>query len=198
MSSENHQKSSDGRVKIDNAVLNEKLRTWYPAAIGELSEVTETLKLAQEDIVDCDAEMDRLRSAYQAEMHRLSARREGLILCTEKLSGLLSPIRRLPDELLCLIFLDCCTENDMRNRKPGEALTLSSVCTRFRQLAISYPALWSNLKVLLPSEYEDIDDPETPIQDPGFLEEETKLTSLIQLYLDRSENRLLTLDLDID
>ncbi|KAF9071267.1 hypothetical protein BDP27DRAFT_1419300 [Rhodocollybia butyracea] len=141
MSYGNHQRSFEPCIEIDNVSLKENLRTWYPATIEELSEVMRMLKMALEDIVGCDAEMSRL-----------SSRREELIRCTEKLSSLLSPIRRVPDEILCQIFLHCCAENDLRYRKPGEALALSSVCTRFRELVISYPALWSDLKISFPSD----------------------------------------------
>ncbi|KAF9069521.1 hypothetical protein BDP27DRAFT_1175860, partial [Rhodocollybia butyracea] len=67
-----------------------------------------------------------------------------------RLSGLLSPIRRLPHEILCEIFLYCCSPNDIRDGEPGAALIISSVCFRFREVAISYSALWSNLEVFFP------------------------------------------------
>lgn len=63
-------------------------------------------------------------------------------------------------------------------------------------LAILYSALWSNLKVFLRAEY-DFECPHRQLPDHELLEEETKLTSLIQLYLERSKNRPLTLDLDV-
>ncbi|KAF9063502.1 hypothetical protein BDP27DRAFT_1335053 [Rhodocollybia butyracea] len=186
MSRGNHKQSFESRVKVDNLALNQRLRSWYPTAARELSEVEVTLRLAKDDIADCDTEM-----------HRLKSRREGLILYAEKLSGLLSPIRRLPNEILCQIFLDCCAENDLRNGKTGTADILSSVCTRFRELAISYSALWSNLTIFLPADY-DFDKRGDLIRVPKLLEEETKLSSLIQLYLDRSKNHPLSLDLDIE
>ncbi|KAF9071261.1 hypothetical protein BDP27DRAFT_1322624 [Rhodocollybia butyracea] len=130
---------------------------------------------------------EKLRVWYPTTIEELS----------EKLSGLLSPIRRVPNEILCQIFLYSCGENDMNNERPA-ALIISSVCTRFRELAISYPALWSNLKVFFPAgEVYDFDTGEI-IQNPlEVLEQETKLSSLIQLHLDRSKNHPLALDLDI-
>ncbi|KAF9059320.1 hypothetical protein BDP27DRAFT_1341711 [Rhodocollybia butyracea] len=182
---------------FDVVTTIEKLRTWYyPATVGELSRVMVTQKMVQDDIADHDEKLDQLHTSYDGDLERLlmkrdclSSSRQGLIHYAEKLSGLLSPIRRVPNEILCQIFLYCCTENDMTNGKPGEALTLSSVCTRFREVAISSPALWSNLTALFPA---------AEHYDYRNRQQETKLSSLIQLYLDRSKDRPLTLDLNIE
>ncbi|KAE9390313.1 hypothetical protein BT96DRAFT_833590, partial [Gymnopus androsaceus JB14] len=81
---------------------------------------------------------------YDAEMHRMHLRRELLKSYAEKLTTLLSPIRRLPNEILSRIFMFYCKENDLTSRYPGgaAALTISAVCTRWRELAISQPVLW--------------------------------------------------------
>ncbi|KAF9063478.1 hypothetical protein BDP27DRAFT_1426818 [Rhodocollybia butyracea] len=163
MSYGNHQRSFEPCIKIDNVSLKENLQTWYPATIEELSEVMGMLKLAREDIVDCSAEI----------IHLIS-RREELICCTKKLSGLLSPIRRVPDKILCQIFLHCCAENDLRYRKP-------------------------DLKISFPSDDIGYDlNMGDFVENPEVLEQETKLSSLIQLYLDRSKNHPLTLDLYVE
>ncbi|KAF9063475.1 hypothetical protein BDP27DRAFT_234947 [Rhodocollybia butyracea] len=194
MSYRNHDESFRPSVESDNTTLIENLRTWYPATVGELSGVMGTLELVQDDIVDYDAKLEQLHSFYNADLARLRSEYQTKRHYTE----LLSAIRRLPNEILCQIFLYCCAENDIRNGKPGEALTLSSVCTRFREVAISYPALWSNLTAFFPAA-EDYDYHTWEATDaPGLHEQDTKLSSLIQLYLDRSKDRPLTLDLNIE
>ncbi|KAJ3998365.1 hypothetical protein F5050DRAFT_1540344, partial [Lentinula boryana] len=78
----------------------------------------------------------------------LRLRRQGLLNYTEKLSALLSLIRRLADDILSLTFVLCCEDNMLtHNWRYAHALTISSVCSGWRQLAISNPALWLNLTI---------------------------------------------------
>ncbi|TDL17518.1 hypothetical protein BD410DRAFT_807245 [Rickenella mellea] len=55
-------------------------------------------------------------------------------------------IRRLPPELVAHIFINSLTHP--RHPKKNEApLNISSVCTRWRQIAISTPAIWSSISI---------------------------------------------------
>ncbi|KAE9387528.1 hypothetical protein BT96DRAFT_751431, partial [Gymnopus androsaceus JB14] len=69
--------------------------------------------------------------------------------------SLLSPIRKIPDEILQRVFDDCCEKNhfefDANKSKSGlatpaaedtPALVLSSVCSRWRRIALSLPSIW--------------------------------------------------------
>ncbi|KAE9387979.1 hypothetical protein BT96DRAFT_981216 [Gymnopus androsaceus JB14] len=82
-----------------------------------------------------------------------------------QLSSLLSPIRHIPNEILCLIFEFACTENFLQEYpwpsnlvvRPTEvaspvmtylpALAISAVCKRWRDLGLVSNHLWSRLKL---------------------------------------------------
>ncbi|KAJ3535544.1 hypothetical protein NMY22_g6442 [Coprinellus aureogranulatus] len=96
-------------------------------------------------------------------------------------TALLSPIRRVPNEILSLIFLACVDDT------PGPAPSstsplhpsnaLSHVCVQWRALALSAPQLWSSLKFNIP----DLTSPR-PSESPSgsksdrFLQEEKAYT----------------------
>ncbi|KAF8184483.1 hypothetical protein BJ912DRAFT_974993 [Pholiota molesta] len=65
---------------------------------------------------------------------------------------LLSPIRRLPDDMLREIFLACLpgTHNAVMDCEEAPLL-LGLVCNRWRLLAYSTPSLWASLHIPLPS-----------------------------------------------
>ncbi|KAE9388403.1 hypothetical protein BT96DRAFT_436796 [Gymnopus androsaceus JB14] len=121
----------------------------------------------------------------------------------ESQQSLISPLRRLPNEIIARIFEYTCEENflqefpwhdiDYPSATPTKltlpvitylpAMTISSVCSRWRQLALSYPALWSNLRVeiCILSHQDDID---------GFI-------ATLNRYLEASGNYPLNLELNI-
>ncbi|KAJ3876701.1 hypothetical protein F5051DRAFT_453623 [Lentinula edodes] len=133
-----------------------------------------------------EAEVGRAQTAHSAKMHRIRLRCQGLKKHTEKLTTLLSPIRRIPSEILLRILVHFCDQNDLTSYEPGDAsaLTISAVCTRWRQLAMSQPALWANLKVKFDDQCED-DEEKT----------QALLVSRVELHLARSQNHPLTLSL---
>ncbi|KAF9061618.1 hypothetical protein BDP27DRAFT_325649 [Rhodocollybia butyracea] len=81
------------------------------------------------------------------------------------LASLLSPIRKLPNETLFRIFQYTCEENLLQSypwlgsrwQSPTKltspvitylpSMAISSVCSRWRALALSSPSLWTNLAV---------------------------------------------------
>ncbi|KAF9066391.1 hypothetical protein BDP27DRAFT_1423912 [Rhodocollybia butyracea] len=103
------------------------------------------------DLADKDIE------GYMSEVARLEVRRA-------KILALLSPMRKLPNETLLHIFELVCAKNLLRCHPwlPDEKTTptkvtavitflptmaISSVCSRWRALALSAPSLWANLTV---------------------------------------------------
>ncbi|KIK66624.1 hypothetical protein GYMLUDRAFT_257458 [Collybiopsis luxurians FD-317 M1] len=185
------------RVKVDTVVINERLRSCYGVTASQVSEVQEILELSKQDRADYEKEMNRLQSVYKTELERLRAvyeqdlhsmriRQRGLEKYTSTISTLLSPIRRLPNELLSYIFILFCGVNDLTGNRPGSrsALTVSAVCYRWREFAISQPVLWTSITIHC-KEYEEILD----------VQAENALARQVELYLARSCNKLLSLDL---
>ncbi|KAF9065684.1 hypothetical protein BDP27DRAFT_1424555 [Rhodocollybia butyracea] len=118
------------------------------------------LVLADKDIEDHASEVARLTEQLmivQTEKQRLEAQRT-------KLRSLLSPMWKLPSEILLHIFQYICEENLFQNypwlsdqdpptKLISPAITylpataVSSVCSRWRELALSSPSLWANMTV---------------------------------------------------
>ncbi|KAJ7077466.1 hypothetical protein C8R43DRAFT_1083431 [Mycena crocata] len=98
-------------------------------------------------------------SSLSTELARLEALIEDLFAQREKVKeaidlkrALLSPVRRLPDDLLQDIFLACLpTHRDavMSPREPP--LVLCQICSFWRALALATPTLWASLH--LPAAY---------------------------------------------
>ncbi|KAJ8095160.1 hypothetical protein PM082_010382 [Marasmius tenuissimus] len=108
--------------------------------------VSQFLLNTERELRSCDAEINRLRIAIQS----LENRKKGLKNTVERYRSLMSPIRRLPAELLAHIFSFACTQNfiNIKNRPP--AVDLSIVCGQWRDVALSTAGLWSSLNPYFP------------------------------------------------
>ncbi|KAF9040337.1 hypothetical protein BDP27DRAFT_1244625, partial [Rhodocollybia butyracea] len=124
------------RVSVTNDVY-EHLRSTNTLPENIISDIPALLSSVQKDLDDYESEIYRL----QIHIADIQTRRESLRTHEENLQSLLSPIRRLPNELLTRVFGYVCIENDLMDRCPS-ALILGSVCLRWRQLTIGCPELW--------------------------------------------------------
>ncbi|KAE9406252.1 hypothetical protein BT96DRAFT_803614, partial [Gymnopus androsaceus JB14] len=97
------------------------------------------------DLEDCKVGIHRV----QSELHRLETRRQHLEKYKASLWALRSPIRRLPNETFLSIFGFACDTNEITSKSLGTmpALTISSVCSRWRCLAKSLPDIWSCIHI---------------------------------------------------
>ncbi|KAF9060528.1 hypothetical protein BDP27DRAFT_1407069 [Rhodocollybia butyracea] len=131
------------------SALDHDLRFEFgPSAVTpeRAEEVRNLLALADKDFED-----------HVSEMARLEKQRA-------KLLSLISPMRKLPNEVLLCLFQHVCEENllqcypwPFRQKPPTEitspvitylpSMAISSVCSRWRELALSSPSLWANLVV---------------------------------------------------
>ncbi|KAE9393601.1 hypothetical protein BT96DRAFT_829041, partial [Gymnopus androsaceus JB14] len=69
--------------------------------------------------------------------------------------ALLSPFRKIPDEILQRVFDDCCSmnhfvvvDNPRGAIRKIPALALSAVCSRWRRNGLAMPSIWSNISLL--------------------------------------------------
>ncbi|KIK54893.1 hypothetical protein GYMLUDRAFT_120880, partial [Collybiopsis luxurians FD-317 M1] len=135
-------------------------------------------QIAEKDLADYESEIHSL----QIRIAQVRARHENLKAYTTNLGSLLSPIRRLPNELLGKIFGFASNPNDLTSRLRGSsASAVSSVCARWRQLALNSPEVWSSMRIYLC----DKDDYEA--------EPDAILTETVLLFLQRSKNYPLSL-----
>ncbi|KIK69388.1 hypothetical protein GYMLUDRAFT_146264, partial [Collybiopsis luxurians FD-317 M1] len=105
--------------------------------------IRDFLQSANRDLSCYDDEISRLENR----LFLLRYRRERAKQYTMALRSLLSPIHRLPNELLLQIFRDVCedveTSRISRFGLSTAPFYLSAVCTRWRSLCISHSRLWS-------------------------------------------------------
>jgi hypothetical protein len=84
-------------------------------------------------------------SRLDAKIDRLLLRRRGLRIHRHLLSTLLSPVRFLPPELLGEIFRYCLPQDYDELGAHKAVMLPSHVCKRWRDVALSTPALWTNI-----------------------------------------------------
>ncbi|KAF9019824.1 hypothetical protein BDP27DRAFT_1469497 [Rhodocollybia butyracea] len=193
------------RVVPDLPGLHNKLRTESGPASVQPDEVASLLQNIQQDLEDYEAQI------YPLE--RLRQEKEHLERYATQLQFLLSPFRKVPDEILRRIFDDCCDTNsfqvfdcdrcdsnssdsvDLEHSIPTSALTskpamvVSSVCSRWRSHALSMPAIWSRISL----EWEG--DP----NEDGYCDDEcAEAFSPLSNFLHRSQQHPLTVNLKIE
>jgi hypothetical protein len=61
-----------------------------------------------------------------------------------RLHNYLTPVEKLPDEILCTIFESTC---DISSNKVRDALIISNVCKRWRDTAISLSPIWTDIRI---------------------------------------------------
>ncbi|KAJ2930329.1 hypothetical protein H1R20_g6784, partial [Candolleomyces eurysporus] len=89
------------------------------------------------------------------EIEALTKRRDEHAKFVKEHSALLSPIRRVPNDILSLVFLACLPHNSPSRRLTRlsavhPALVVSHVCQRWRQLSFNTPLLWSIIDIGVP------------------------------------------------
>ncbi|KAF9069971.1 hypothetical protein BDP27DRAFT_1420410 [Rhodocollybia butyracea] len=94
------------RVVVDFLGLHNKLRTLSGPAFVQPDEVASVLQNIQRDLEDYEAEIYRLEC--------LRREKERLEQYATQLRSLLSPFRKVPDEVLQRIFDECCDTNIFR------------------------------------------------------------------------------------
>lgn len=125
-----------------------------PPTETELLEVQDSISETESDIERLDNHISRVRESLRA----LEFEREPL---AEKLAyqkRITHPLRRMPDDILTEIFLACIDEDvghtwvvenedsfDLRQAP----WVLVQVCKRWREVTLSYPRLWSTIRLSL-------------------------------------------------
>ncbi|KAF9019820.1 hypothetical protein BDP27DRAFT_1411851 [Rhodocollybia butyracea] len=183
------------RVTVNFPGLHDKLRTEYGPASVRPDELASVLQNIQKDLEDCEAEIHHLE--------RLRQEKQRLEQYAAQMRSLFSPIRKVPDEIICHIFDDCCDMNSFQvidlmhrphtaiisrdlNRKP--TIVISSVCSRWRRNALSMPVIWSRISLHWKrNAYRDYGE-----------DEHAGVFFLLSLFLRRSQQHSLTVHLKIE
>nr|GAT61183.1 predicted protein [Mycena chlorophos] len=112
---------------------------------SQISAIRSFLDPLQSELADKDAEVQRLQSALEAATQARDQLRD-LISAHE---ALLSPMRRIPNDVLGLIFQHTLPERRHTALDPSEGpLLLMRVCRYWRDLALGTPRLWAAMHVV--------------------------------------------------
>lgn len=97
-------------------------------------------------------EIERAR----AQVQRLEHQRDQVKSVVQELEALVSPVRRMPTDIMAKVFEHCIWDQASPRADPRMApLLLVQVCRSWRYLLFSLPCLWSTLQLDLPSGTKD-------------------------------------------
>lgn len=95
--------------------------------------------------------LDRLNAdieAHKAALLQLASKREATTIAIEDQKSVLSPIRRVPVEVLVEIFLRCLPDDHFVKPSTQSApLLLTQICQNWRHLSLSIGRLWASISV---------------------------------------------------
>ncbi|TFK33251.1 hypothetical protein BDQ12DRAFT_615512, partial [Crucibulum laeve] len=113
------------------------LRSNFIPSLAQIEPIRRSINKRQEDIHILDNEISLLRSV----LSQLETHRENLHTYVTNQRCLISPIRRLPVEVLGEIFLECSSSVSVCDPQSFVRI-VRQVCVHWREIALSLPTLW--------------------------------------------------------
>lgn len=136
-----------GRYEIQDSPFAHLLKTNRPASDTEFCQIKELLVQPVQNLSSVTDEILLLESL----VNDLYIKWGRLTKYVSAHRGLLSPVRRLPPEVLQEIFLHCLpTEHNAIRSVAEPPLLLGRICSAWRRIALSTPQLWSTLHIVVP------------------------------------------------
>ncbi|KAK0462135.1 hypothetical protein IW261DRAFT_1614065 [Armillaria novae-zelandiae] len=110
---------------------------------------TQSLQATLSETPNHIAELDSLIVSTTSLLRYLTNDRNQALENEANAKKILSPCRRLPNELLTNIFIHCSLRDRYRSPLDPRALhwTLSHVCRKWREVAIGTPEIWSHIQL---------------------------------------------------
>ncbi|KAF9560630.1 hypothetical protein CPC08DRAFT_665167 [Agrocybe pediades] len=131
-----------------NTPFSEYLHTNYVPNNIDRSHIQQLLSEPEQSLRRLNNEIERLQTV----LNDLQGQRDALGLVIHEHYRLLTPIRRLPDDMLSEIFLWCLPDKHNAVMSAAEApLLLGRVCSRWRYVAYRTPRLWESLHIPIPT-----------------------------------------------
>jgi len=176
--------------------IHSLLSTNQPLSDDDIPEAKKLLA-AEMDAVQC---LEEQIKELEANLDALKAQHDQRVANVRTYQSLLSPVRRIPAEILSDIFIASLSEMDgpvpERKMVPNyTSIALTQVCRLWRRTALSTPSLWSNI-YLSPPEYPRfrqtwcIPPPEEVDRWQQAME---RLKARTKIYIDRSAKNPLTI-----
>ncbi|KAK7017893.1 hypothetical protein VNI00_015375 [Paramarasmius palmivorus] len=137
---------------------------------------------------DAEVEMSRYAVEIQehtAELVSLRNKVRELEKTTHKYRSLLSPVHKVPPEILLEIFKLCCSEGSFQPSHVPTPDLLAAVCGRWRDIALTSSSLFSTIRIELCEAWEEED---------GY----ATLDQQVRSFLERSGSVTLDIFLDLD
>ncbi|THU90869.1 hypothetical protein K435DRAFT_675166, partial [Dendrothele bispora CBS 962.96] len=167
-------------MDLESSPFHHLLDTNHAPSRAEAEHIHKHLCLPEQELQTIDEEIARLDTL----LHNLRSRREKAVSYIHKHRRLLSPIRRIPPEIIAELFTYCLPSAHPPTRDLSEApLLLTLVCKQWREIAFRTPYLWSSLHIYIPS---------TRVSDKEFMD---RRKNGIKQWLERSGNSPISLSL---
>ncbi|KAJ7158027.1 hypothetical protein C8R43DRAFT_854891, partial [Mycena crocata] len=109
---------------------------------NECKEIRNLLQGPSKQAADLTEEISRVQTLLDG----LTRRRDELTTFIDAHLALLSPARRLPEDIIRAIFIACLPSTHNAVVSPAASpLLLCQICSAWRDLALSTPQLWASL-----------------------------------------------------
>ncbi|KAL0566837.1 hypothetical protein V5O48_015160 [Marasmius crinis-equi] len=132
--------------------IETQLRSLQPIVVHEVPKISQFLREAKADL---DI-YDRIICDLEDKITKVRAKRDSLQTYVARYSSLLSPVRRLPSEIIQEIFAFASVGIGRAGNMLGvysqwesRAMRISAICHRWRTIALDTPELWSCFAVQL-------------------------------------------------
>jgi len=134
----------DLKTRMEEPPFARLLQTNDVPSQDVVREVTDFRARARQDLADVDAELQRLGNLRdQAQRQRTQ-----IVEDVDTYSIILSPIRRIPDDILHEIFSHCLPTNRNPVMSTSEApLIHTQICRSWRSVALSCPRIWARVHI---------------------------------------------------
>ncbi|KAJ7467056.1 hypothetical protein FB451DRAFT_1484062 [Mycena latifolia] len=131
-----------------------KLGTNYCPEDGEIAEIIDLLVEPTHQLERLDGEIADMQNAID----KLKQQRESLVAYVEGHKALISPVRRLPLDIIQEIFMACLPTHRNCVMSASEApVLLGRICSSWRAISLSTPRLWARLHIVEPQRSWDSD-----------------------------------------
>ncbi|KAF7296864.1 F-box domain-containing protein [Mycena indigotica] len=145
-------------VLLDDSPFHDILTTNTPPSGAQCSEIQAFLEPHRTKLVELKGDVTRLRRLLDAAIEAC----DGLGSFIAAHDAVFSPIRRMPEDIMRLIFMNTLPEhrNAVIDASEGPLL-LVQVCRYWRELTLATPLLWSSIHLVVAQVFHDSLRPET-------------------------------------
>ncbi|KAJ7465344.1 hypothetical protein B0H11DRAFT_2307935, partial [Mycena galericulata] len=114
---------------------------------SECSQIQDLLVDPRKQLADISQQIVEI----QQHLEELTRKRDELLGFIDAHLALVSPLRRLPGDVICAIFIACMPSHRNAVMSPEDPpLILSQISKPWRLLAFSTPQLWASLHIVIP------------------------------------------------